>query len=105
MARYDQIRAMKALGASANVNLYYIWLRGEMYPNVIGKDRADDLAPIGTLVREGVPTTFHSDFPVAPPKPLLGVTLALTRVGLSGDQDARIGPGHRSAASPAHDHD
>jgi predicted amidohydrolase YtcJ len=84
MARYDQIRAMKALGASANVNLYYIWLRGEMYPNIIGKDRADDLAPIGTLVREGVPTTFHSDFPVAPPKPLLGVTLALTRVGLSG---------------------
>lgn len=86
MARYDQIRAMKALGASANVNLYYIWLRGEMYPNVIGKDRADDLAPIGTLVREGVPTTFHSDYPVAPPKPLLGVSLALTRVGQSGTQ-------------------
>ncbi len=93
MARYDQIRAMKALGASANVNLYYVWLRGEMYPNVIGKDRADDLAPIGTLVREGVPTTFHSDYPVAPPKPLLGVTLGLTRVGQSNS--STLGAGQR----------
>jgi len=84
IARYDQIRAMKALGASANVNIYYIWLRGEMYPDVIGKDRAEELSPIGSLVREGVPTTFHSDYPVAPPRPLLGITLALTRVGQSG---------------------
>ena len=81
MARYDQIRAMKALGASANVNLYYVWLRGEMYSKVLGKDRAEDLSPVGSLVREGVPTTFHSDYPVAPPKPLLGVTIGLTRVG------------------------
>jgi len=86
MARYDQIRAMKALGASANVNLYYVWLRGEAYSKVFGKDRAEDLSPIGTMVREGVPTTFHSDYPVAPPKPLLGVTLGLTRVGQSNTQ-------------------
>ena len=84
IARYDQIRALKALGASASVNLYYLWLRGEMYPNVIGKDRAEDLSPVGSLVREGVPTTFHSDYPIAPPKPLLGITLGLTRVGQSG---------------------
>ena len=84
MARYDQIRAMKALGANANVNIYYIWLRGESYPGVIGKDRADELSPVGSLVREGVPTTFHSDYPVAPPEPLLGITLALTRTGQSG---------------------
>jgi len=84
IARYDQIRAMKTLGANANVNIYYIWLRGEMYPDVIGKDRAEELSPIGSLVREGVPTTFHSDYPVAPPRPLLGITLALTRVGQSG---------------------
>jgi predicted amidohydrolase YtcJ len=86
MARYDQIRAMKALGASANVNLYYVWLRGEAYPKVFGKDRAEDLSPVGTMVREGVPTTFHSDYPVAPPKPLLGVTLGLTRVGQSNSK-------------------
>lgn len=84
IARYDQIRAMKALGANANVNIYYIWLRGEAYPKVIGKDRAEDLSPIGSLVREGVPTTFHSDYPIAPPKPLLGITLALTRLGQTG---------------------
>jgi predicted amidohydrolase YtcJ len=86
MARYDQIRAMKALGAQANVNVYYPWLRGEMYPQVIGMDRAEDLSPIGTLAQEGVATTFHSDFPVAPPKPLLGVTLATTRLSQSGNK-------------------
>lgn len=90
MARYDQIRAIKALGANASVNLYYVWLRGEMYPNIVGKDRAEDLAPVGTLVREGVPTTFHSDYPVAPPKPLLGVTLGVTRVGQS--ESKTLGP-------------
>lgn len=93
MARYDQIRAMKALGASANVNLYYVWLRGESYPKIFGKDRAEDLSPVGTLVREGVPTTFHSDYPVAPPKPLLGVTLGLTRLGQSGSKT--LGAGER----------
>lgn len=93
MARYDQIRAMKALGANANVNLYYVWLRGESYPKTFGKDRAEDLSPVGTLVREGVPTTFHSDYPVAPPKPLLGVTLGLTRLGQSGSKT--LGAGER----------
>ena len=84
MARYDQIRAMKALGASANVNIYYVWLRGETYPNIVGTDRAHDLSPLGTLVGVGVPTTVHSDYPIGPPKPLLAITLALTRVGQSG---------------------
>lgn len=84
MARYDQIRAMKALGASANVNIYYLWLRGELYPKIVGTDRAEDLSPIGTLVGVGVPTTIHSDYPIGPPKPLLAITIALTRVGQSG---------------------
>lgn len=84
MARYDQIRAMKALGASANVNIYYVWLRGEMFPKIVGTDRAEDLSPLGTLVEVGVPTTIHSDYPIGPPKPLLAITLALTRVGQSG---------------------
>jgi predicted amidohydrolase YtcJ len=86
MARFDQIRSMKALGASANVNLYYIWLRGEMYPNIVGKDRAEDLSPVGALVREGVPTTVHSDYPIAPPKPLLSISTAMLRFGQSGSR-------------------
>lgn len=91
MARWDQVRAMKALGASANVNLYYIWLRGEMYPKVIGMDRAHDLSPIGSLARAGVPTTLHSDYPIGPPKPLMAISLALTRTGQSGAKT--LGPG------------
>ena len=91
MARYDQIRAMKALGASANVNIYYVWLRGELYPKIVGTDRAEDLSPLGSLVHEGVPTTVHSDYPIGPPKPLLAITLALTRVGQSGTKTLGAG--------------
>ena len=91
MARYDQIRAMKALGVNANVNIYYLWLRGEMYPGVVGQDRAEDLSPLGSLVREGVPTTVHSDYPVAPPRPLLAITLAMTRLGQSGSKTLGAG--------------
>jgi len=83
MARYDQIRKLKALGACANVNLYYIWLRGEMYPNVLGRDRAHHLSPVATLLNAGVPTAFHSDTPVAPPRPLLGMSVGIARYGLS----------------------
>jgi predicted amidohydrolase YtcJ len=84
MARYDQIRKLKALGAAVNVNVYYLWLRGEMYRDVLGSDRAALLAPVATLLREGVPTTFHSDTPVAPPRPLLGMSIAMARYGQSG---------------------
>ena len=55
-----------------------------MYGKVFGNDRAEDLSPIGTMVREGLPTTIHSDFPIAPPRPLLAVSLAMTRLGQSG---------------------
>lgn len=91
MARYDQIRAMKALGASANVNIYYVWLRGQMYPKLVGTDRAEDLSPLGTLVRVGVPTTVHSDYPIGPPRPLLAITLAMTRVGQTGTRTLGAG--------------
>ena len=91
MMRYDQARALKALGASANVNIYYVWLRGEMYPNVVGTDRAEDLSPLGTLVKAGVPTTVHSDYPIGPPKPLLAITLAMTRVGQSATRTLGAG--------------
>lgn len=91
MMRYDQVRALKALGASANVNIYYVWMRGEMYPKVIGTDRAEDLSPLGTLVKVGVPTTVHSDYPVSPPKPLLAITLATTRVGQSATRTLGAG--------------
>jgi predicted amidohydrolase YtcJ len=93
MARYDQMRRLKALGACANVNVYFVWLRGGMYPNVLGRDRAQHLAPLATLLRVGVPTTFHSDTPVAPPKPLLGMSVALARY--SHGEGATLGPEER----------
>jgi len=93
MARYDQIRKLKALGACANVNLYYVWLRGRMYPSVLGRDRAHHLAPVATLLKMGVPTSFHSDTPVAPPRPLLGMSVGIARYTRS--DRTMIGPDER----------
>jgi predicted amidohydrolase YtcJ len=50
---------------------------------VVGTDRVEDLSPLGTLVKAGVPTTVHSDYPIGPPKPLMAMTRAMTRVGQS----------------------
>ncbi|WP_397600459.1 amidohydrolase [Silvanigrella sp.] len=84
ISRADQIKKMKNLGASANVNIYYLWLRGEMYMKEIGKDRANMMSRLGSLIHSGVPMSVHSDTPVGPPKPLLAMSIAVNRLGQSG---------------------
>ena len=65
----DQIRKMKALGATASVNPSYVYLRGEINADYIGANRAALAARLNTLTQYDVPTTIHSDLPVAPAEP------------------------------------
>ncbi|MFG6448853.1 amidohydrolase [Roseateles sp. BYS180W] len=100
MARSDQVRAMKNLGAVGNANPYYLWLRGEQYTQVLGTDRSHEMAPVGELVRQGVPVTLHSDFPIGPPRPLLAVSLSVTRQPHSA-KAAPMAPGLRTTVEQA----
>lgn len=75
---------MKSLGAVASVNPSYVYLRGELNAQYIGRNRAAQAARLGTLTANDVPTTIHSDLPVAPADPLLLMWMAVNRFGQSG---------------------
>jgi predicted amidohydrolase YtcJ len=66
------------------VNPYYLYYRSEFNAPDVGTDRAYTAARLRTLVDAGVPTSLHADSPVAPPRPLEEVWIAVNRFGLSG---------------------
>lgn len=80
----SQALKLKALGAVASVNPYYIYNRGEINEKHLGTDVADTASRLGTLTKAGVPTTLHSDTPVADPNPLEWAWIAVNREGQSG---------------------
>lgn len=98
LSSLDQIRRMKALGAVASVNPSYVYLRGELNAQYIGRNRAAQAARLGTLTANGVPTTIHSDLPVAPAQPLMLMWIAVNRFGQSG---AVLAPAERVNAEQA----
>jgi predicted amidohydrolase YtcJ len=81
----EMARRVARLGGVASVNPYYLYARSEFNAPYIGTDRAYDAALLRTLVDAGVPTSLHSDTPVAPPRPLEEVWIAVNRFGLSGE--------------------
>ena len=82
-----QARRLKALGGVASVNAYFVHYRSLLHRmHSYGPDRAETVARLGTLEREGVTFAIHSDYPqvVVPMLPLSGVTGAVTRVAEDG---------------------
>ncbi|MCW5892619.1 MAG: amidohydrolase [bacterium] len=80
----EQVRRIRALGGVVSVNPFYLYARAELTAPYIGSDRAYTAARLRTLVDAGVPTSLHTDTPVAPPVPLESVWIAVNRRGLSG---------------------
>lgn len=70
------------LGGLASVNPYYVFQRAEINVPYMGTDRAETAARLRTLVSSGVPTALHTDTPVAPPRPLEAMWIAVNRVGI-----------------------
>jgi predicted amidohydrolase YtcJ len=82
-----QARRLKALGGVASVNAYFIHYRSLLHrTHAYGPDRAEAVARLGTLEREGVTFAIHSDYPqvVVPMLPLSAVTGAVTRIAEDG---------------------
>ncbi len=77
-----QARRIKALGAVVSTNPYYVYTRSDLNAREIGTDRASEASRIGSLVSEGVIVSLHSDTPVAPPRPLEEVWIAVNRIGI-----------------------
>tara|TARA_B100001123_G_scaffold274625_1_gene305577 strand:+ start:12228 stop:13901 length:1674 start_codon:yes stop_codon:yes gene_type:complete len=84
-SRQDQATRIGRLGATVSATGYYLWLLGDKWAEVgIGADRADQMIRLGSLVRNGVKVTLHSDLPMGPVRPLLAVWSVATRKTASG---------------------
>jgi predicted amidohydrolase YtcJ len=86
----DMAEEIKELGVEASVNPYYLWALADKYrENGLGKERAENLVRINSLVKREVPVSFHSDFSMAPMEPL---TLAWTAINRVTSQEKTFSP-------------
>ena len=84
-ATNDQLRRAARLGAVISAQPYYIWALGDLYASHgLGYDRASQMSRIGAMMRNGIPTSLHSDFTMAPAAPLTLAWVAVNRVTSEG---------------------
>ena len=78
---------MAALGAHASVNPYYIHALSDTLAELdLGPERAGQLVRAGSILRNNMRVSFHSDFMMAPLEPLLLAWCAAARITRSGRQ-------------------
>lgn len=73
------VMKIKALGAVVSANISYISERAKLEYPALGVDRASYATRLGTLVKNGIVTSIHSDAPVSAPVPLKAAWTAVTR--------------------------
>ncbi len=80
-----QARRMAELGVMASVNTYFAYAMGDKFgQHGLGEQRAARISAVGDLEKHNVKTSFHSDFFMAPAKPLTLVWAAVNRSTISG---------------------
>ncbi|WP_276390713.1 amidohydrolase [Eudoraea chungangensis] len=86
VSRVEQSEKMAKLGIIASVNPYYNRALGEKFTkNGVGPEsRSHYFSRSGTLAKNGIRFSLHSDFPMAPPSPLFLMWCAVNRLGVSG---------------------
>lgn len=96
ISRPDQARRLKALGAIASVNNYFVHYRSQLHSeHGFGPDRSEAVARLGSLEREGVTFALHSDYSLVlvPLHPLTAAWAAVNRIALDGK--TVLAPGER----------
>ena len=82
----EQIQRIKALGAQVSANVYYLHELSDIYANQgIGYERASQISRLGSCINNGINTTLHSDFTMAPAEPLNSAWVAVNRVNHVGE--------------------
>ncbi len=86
VSRPQQVDRLKALGAQASVQVYYVYeLSRAFADHTLGYERASQISRLGSLERAGVRFAVHSDFTMAPAKPLYNAWVAANRINESGE--------------------
>ena len=81
----QQVDRIAAVGGVASVNAYYVYELSEAFAaHTVGYERASQMSRLGSLERAGVRFAVHSDFPMAPAKPLNNAWVAANRIAESG---------------------
>jgi predicted amidohydrolase YtcJ len=82
------------MGVEASVNPYYLWALSDKYAeNGLGVERGENLVALNSLAKRNVPTSYHSDFAMAPIEPLTLAWTAINRVTSNNNkvsQDQRV---------------
>ncbi len=95
----EQVERVRALGANVSANVYYLHELSDMYAREgIGWERASQMARLGSCFREGITTTVHSDFTMAPAEPLNSAWVAVNRINHTGEV---MGPEERITVDQA----
>jgi predicted amidohydrolase YtcJ len=95
----EQSERLAALGGTVSANPYYLWALGDKYAEIgLGYDRASRMVRLGSLARNQVRFSFHSDFTMAPAEPLTLAWVAVNRLTASGQL---MGPEERISVQQA----
>ncbi|PHR91531.1 MAG: hypothetical protein COA69_10035 [Robiginitomaculum sp.] len=78
LMRPEHIAKAKQLGIGISAASHYVHYMGEDYERAIG-DRVQYMTPLASSFRAGLPTTLHSDAPLAPPSPLIAASVHILR--------------------------
>jgi len=98
-ATADQIDRVADLGISVSANPYYLWALGDKYSEIgLGPERAHNITPLGTVERNDVSISFHSDLPMAPAAPLALAAIAASRITAGNNL---LGPDERVSVETA----
>jgi len=81
MAREDQLKRMKSLGAIPSFFVTHTYFWGDRHYNVfMGPERATRMSPVNSALKNGLKYTLHNDTYVTPIDPLMSVWSAVNRL-------------------------
>jgi predicted amidohydrolase YtcJ len=84
-SREDQVGRIARLGALVSANPYYPIGFADKYGEVgLGPARADVMVRAASVVKAGIPFSYHSDLPMGPAAPLEFLDFAVNRITPSG---------------------
>jgi predicted amidohydrolase YtcJ len=87
------------LGGVVSANPYYVTALAGRYAKLgVGPERSKNMVPLGDVIRNKMPLSFHSDMPMAPAKPMQLVWAGVNRLTAEGDVS---GPEHKVSVETA----
>ncbi len=78
-----QMQKAADLGIGISAASHYVNYMGDDYKEAIG-EKTDYITPLASAMKLGLPTTIHSDAPLAPPQPLKAASVHMTRATRQG---------------------